>query len=171
MKKSLLTLSLIFLIFVVTMIFVSANPVVRPIGLFEMSIYYILICFVGFFITTLIECSIGYLLIGSKRLETISLLKIIVIINAITFPFAQLLGFIFYIFFLPIIIIEILIIIVEWLLISNRYTKYRITEFESKLNLRIILFIYTLTANVLSFLVGVLVFFNPYANYLGLFSF
>jgi hypothetical protein len=166
LKKSMLILCVFLLTKIFAMQSVRANPILPP--LFDYISYYIFIAIIGFLITILIECSVGYSLINSKRIETKSLLKIIIIINMITFPFAQLLGIIFNIFLLPLIIIEIIIIIFEWLLISNSYTKYRNKKFEDALNPKILLFIYTLIANALSLLIGFVVFGNFYPNYLEL---
>ena len=107
-KKSMLILCAFLLTSVSTTQFVRANGVALPI---YNSIYdYLLMAIVGFFLTILTECLVGIFLINTNRLETKSLLKIIFTINAITFPFAQLLGLIFFIFLLPLIIIEIIVI-------------------------------------------------------------
>lgn len=171
LKKALLKLSLIVLTFFPTIQFVCANPLFPPISLFEVTIQYLLLCLFGFFIVIVIECSIGSLFTINKRLEPKFLLKNILIINAITYPLAQLIGIIFYFYYLPIFIVEIFVIIAEWILVFNIFTKHRTVEVEHKFNLRILLFIFSLMANFLSFLVGVLIFINPYAHFWGLFSF
>ena len=158
LKKSLLAIFLVLQTSILTIPFANANPVPYPYNPFEISIFYTLPCILGFIITIVIEFLIGSLLIGKKRLEFKSLFKIIFLINAITYPFTQLVGIIFIIFFLPVFILEVFVIISEWLLISNSFTKYRESHLEYKLDPKIQLFLYSLTANLLSFLTGFLIF-------------
>ena len=162
-KKSMLILCAFLLTSVSTTQFVRANGVALPI---YNSIYdYLLMAIVGFFLTILTECLVGIFLINTNRLETKSLLKIIFTINAITFPFAQLLGLIFFIFLLPLIIIEIIIIIIEWSLIYISYTKFRNKQFEENRNPKIVFFVYSLIANLLSFMVVLVVLSNFNTSY------
>ena len=161
--KNLAFFSSIILFLILLIPQIKANPVYPSIQqLFEP---YLVICIFGFFGTVLCEYGIGYFLIHKARENKSPILKIIFTVNAITYPITQIFVYFFALITLPnylgyvILLIEVIVIASEWLLITLTFKKrneiHHLGEYNSKSHL----FIYSVIANMITYLLGLLVVF------------
>lgn len=162
-KKVTFYISLIlFLILQIPMI--KANPVLPSFQF--ISVFYIVSCIFGFVGTIICEFFIGSLMIHDARKYKPFFFKVIFSINSITFPVTQLVVYFFmlsvfqiYIVYM-ILLIEIFVIVSEWLLINLILKKGRGNNILGESNSRSHLFLYSIIANMITYFIGVLIVYN-----------
>jgi len=157
-KKFTFFLSILFLILFLPVI--RANPISPTPQQFSAS--YLTICIFFFFGTVACEFVVGYFIIHKARENKSHFLKLVLIVNAITFPITQMFVYFFALITLPnylfyiILLIEIIVIVCEWLLITLIFERSNIIEFFGITNSRPRLFLYSVIANMITYLLGLI---------------
>jgi len=158
-KKSTFLLVLLLLILLTPSI--KANPV--PPTPLDFSVSYFFTCIVGFFATILCEFGIGFFMIRKAKTVKPFFFKTILSVNAITYPLTQLIVYFFALITLPmyliyvILLIEVFVIVSEWILITIFFKKNRSNHLLGEAISSPYIFIYSLIANIVTYLIGLLI--------------
>lgn len=149
-----MSISFVLIIMVITQAY--ANPIAPISAPFENLIFRLIFITILFFITTLVEYYFFKRLLVGRKLDLEGEYKIFLRINTITYPFTQILAYIFYLylplyFWYYVIFIEIAVVFTEWALLKIEFYKIRNEEISS----RFILF-GSIFANLLSFSIGLI---------------
>lgn len=159
-KKYTFFFSTIILFLILLIPSISANPV--PPTPQDISISYLFTCVAGFFLTIVCEFGIGFIMIRKARTVKPFFIKTIFSVNAITYPLTQLIVYFFALITLPmyliyvILLIEVFVIVSEWFLVTTFFKRKRDFALLGENNSIPYLFIYSLIANMVTYLIGLL---------------
>jgi hypothetical protein len=137
---------------------IKANPVALTPQV--MTVQYFITCVFLFFGTVGCEYAVGYYIIHNARDSKLEFLKVIFSINAVTFPITQIFVYFFALITLPnylfyiILLIEIFIIISEWLLITLIFKKNLEINYFEENNSKPRLLFYSVVSNMITYLIG-----------------
>jgi len=149
----------IFLYFIYFLPDIKANPVIPTPR--EISVQYLIGSTLLFFGTIGCEYAVGFYMIHKAKENKSEFIKIIFIINAITFPITQLFVYFFALITLPnylfyvILLIETIVIVLEWGLITLIFKKRNAINYFAENNSKPHLFFYSVIANIITYLTGI----------------
>jgi len=158
-KSLFLPILLAYVVFLVLIKETVANMGFTPLNYLP---YYFMYCFIGYFLTVIIEYLIGYGFVGNSPFFS----KAIILTNLISYPIAQFILGVFYFIIYPqyliyiIILVEFIVILMEWFLLYHFYKTCNKdgSNCFGRLNTRFRILYYCILANLVSYLIGSILF-------------